>query len=317
MSTPLAIISTDAFAQHLTGPGHPERPERLVAVLASLRDGLNESDVEWLEPEGGRPISPTIHPPEYITALERESDHLEPGRLLRLDPDTVLSRASAHLTLLGSSAMCEAVERGKADHKQTQIVIPRPPGHHAEPSTPMGFCLTNHVAVGARHAQSLGLRKVAIFDWDVHHGNGTQTAFYTDPDVLYISAHQSPLFPGTGHANERGDGPGTGSTINYPMGPGIDDARYSDLWESEIFRTIREFEPDVILISAGFDGHRDDPLAGWELTEQMYARMAKELREYALEWGLPLVFLLEGGYDLTALGNSMRTVAETIIESAR
>jgi acetoin utilization deacetylase AcuC-like enzyme len=222
---------------------------------------------------------------------------------VRLDPDTGVSPGSWRAALLsagGALLACDAVLAGKA---RSAFVCTRPPGHHAEAGRAMGFCLFNNIAVAARHLQRAhGLGRILIVDWDVHHGNGTQHMFETDPTVFYFSTHQFPFYPGTGSARETGSGRGAGFTLNYPMPAGSGDAEYIEVFQSVLCPEIDRVQPEAILISAGFDAHRDDPLAGMSLTEKGYAALTSILREAAgRHCDGRIISLLEGGYDLQAL----------------
>jgi acetoin utilization deacetylase AcuC-like enzyme len=319
----VAFLWHDACLRHDNGPGHPERPDRLRAVRARLeRAGLLGAG----EPASGGlpggsapagagallPIAPRpcprealerVHPGRYIDAI-REACRRAP---LRLDPDTAVSEGSWDAALLSAGAAidgCDAVLAGRAG---AAFACTRPPGHHAEAERAMGFCLFNNIAVAARHLQAAGgLRRILIVDWDVHHGNGTQHLFEDDPDILYFSTHQSPFYPGTGAASETGRGRGAGTTINVPLRAGAGDADYVRVFQDVLAPAADRFRPEFVLISAGFDAHRDDPLAGMALTEAGYADLTRRVREIALRHGGGrIVSLLEGGYDLGALAASV------------
>lgn len=300
------FVYHEDYLKHLTGNGHPEQPERLqnlidylkkIELLTELAEiAATPADLRWIE---------QIHPRSYIEYI---ANSCKTG-FTALDADTVASSDSFHVALLavgGAVNACNTVMKGDIDNAFCAI---RPPGHHAERSKAMGFCLFNNVAIAARYLQTQHrLEKVCIFDWDVHHGNGTQHAFYEDPSVFYISIHQHPLYPGTGMADEKGSGAGEGTTLNFPSPSGFGNREYLNIFEKQITPAVRNFKPDFILISAGFDAHRDDPLASMEVTEEGFGRMteiAKALAEDCCQGRL--VSLLEGGYNLEALSRSIES----------
>ncbi|MFQ5640534.1 MAG: histone deacetylase [bacterium] len=292
------------FLLHDTGSGHPERPDRLRHLMAHLSKTDLFSNLVQLDaqPADERRVS-LVHPPAYIESVRKTCR----SGLHFLDSDTVVCERSYDIALKAAGtalAACDAVLKGEIENAFCAV---RPPGHHAEPEKAMGFCLLNNVAVAARYIQNQhDVDRVCILDWDVHHGNGTQNAFYDDPTVLYISIHQHPLYPGTGRADERGSGEAEGTTLNLPSAPGFGDKDYLDLLEGQITPVVEDFKPDFILLSAGFDAHLDDPLANMEVTEHGFAEMTKLLRALARTYCHgKLVSLLEGGYDLNALALSV------------
>ena len=323
---PVGFCSSPRFVEHDTGPAHPERPDRIRAVHKAVRDaGLVTSPSPFpvfqldlgLQPLGLPPLvelTPVpatdeqllaVHTPEHLARVRRVSalgGVLDQG-------DTPTERRSFDTAVLAAGAALTAADAVMAGTVRRAFAAIRPPGHHAEPDRAMGFCLFSTVAVGARHLQRAhGVGKVAIVDFDVHHGNGTQAAFYTDPSVLFVSLHQHPrtCYPGTGYAHETGDGPGRGTTLNLPMQPGSTDDEWASAINGPVTDALAAFGPDVLLISAGFDAHVDDPLAQVALTEDGYERMTRQLVAVADDrCGGRVVSVLEGGYHLRALGRSV------------
>jgi acetoin utilization deacetylase AcuC-like enzyme len=293
------LYSHDVFLDHDTGPAHPERPERLRSVLAALSDPRFAALERREAPEASLDQLTRVHRRAYVArVLEAVPAH----GLVSLDPDTVISPASGRAALRAAGALCAAVDAVIAGEAKRAFCAVRPPGHHAEPSRAMGFCLFNNVAVGAAHARAAhGLERVAIVDFDVHHGNGTQAAFASEPAVLFGSSHQMPLYPGTGAGSETG----LGNIINMPLAPGSTGEDFRAAWREAFVPRLEAFRPQLILVSAGFDGHRDDPLANLGLNERDYAWITAEVVRVAEEsCGGRVVSTLEGGYDLAALAAS-------------
>ena len=299
----LTIFTSDRFADHLNPPGHPERVERaeVMQVVASE-----------FRKKGGRVIEPRpatdeelarVHDREYL-GLIRETA----GRAVALDPDTYTSTDTYDVALLAAGAAVSGVDHVlDAGPRSRALAMVRPPGHHAERNRAMGFCLFNNIAIAAAHARSRGLSRVAIVDYDVHHGNGTQWKFYEDPSVLFVSSHQFPFYPGTGAANEMGRGVGTGFTVNLPLEAGATDADHERVYLAAALPVLRQFKPELILISAGFDSHMDDPLGGMRVTAQEFGRLTALIAAVADECcGGRVVAVTEGGYDLKALAASLR-----------
>jgi acetoin utilization deacetylase AcuC-like enzyme len=290
------------YLEHVAGPAHPERPERLIATMAHLQRQPWFGDLT--------PIAPTepalleavhqIHTPDYV---ERARLACEAGHDYLDVPDVGISERSYEAALHASSAtlaMADAVTAGQVDNA---FGLSRPPGHHAEASLALGFCLFNNVAIAARHVQQrYGIDKVLILDWDVHHGNGTQHSFESDPSVMYASLHQYPYYPGTGAASETGEGRGTGATVNCPMPEGASDSLYEQAFMERILPAVNAFAPEFVILSAGFDAHADDPLAGINLSTSFYGWMTQRMLEVADKHaGGKLISVLEGGYSLDAL----------------
>ena len=306
----LTIFTSDRFADHLTPPGHPERLERaeVMQVIASefRRDG---GDVREPQAATEQQVA-RVHDREYISLLSETS-----GRATALDADTFTSPDSYEVALLAAGAAIGCVDQVLEASGRRALAMVRPPGHHAERNRAMGFCLLNNVAVAASHARAKGVQRVAIVDYDVHHGNGTQWSFYDDPSVLFISSHQYPYYPGTGAATETGTGPGAGFTINLPMDAGGTDADYELAYETIAFPVLRQFRPELILISAGFDALEDDPLGGMRLSADGFARLTSTLCEIANEHSEGRVIAItEGGYDLAGLASCLRAVIPVLDE---
>jgi len=304
----MLILHSPRFSEHTTPPGHPERPER-ADVMEAIAVRWRDRGCTTTEP---RPATDEqlarVHDAGYVRRIAETS-----GRAVALDPDTFTSPESHDVARLAAGAAVDAVERVVAGGDPTALVLVRPPGHHAERDRAMGFCLFNNAAVAAAHARSLGLDRIAIVDYDVHHGNGTQHIFEADPHVLYISSHQFPYYPGTGAAEEIGVGAGRGFTVNVPLEAGALDQDYRVVFSDVIVPVLEQFSPELLIVSAGFDAHERDPLAGMRLTTAAFAAMTEELRTVAADRGAGrMVVLVEGGYDLHALGASLDAVAQTL-----
>jgi len=287
-----------ACLAHDTGPGHPERPERLAVVVEALREAFPDA-LDWREaPRASRAQLLRVHAPSLVElALDTESD-----RMVALDPDTMLSPQSAEAALRAAGAAVAAVDGVIAGDDPRAFCAVRPPGHHATRDTAMGFCLFNNVAVAAAHALAThGLARVAIADFDVHHGNGTQAIFAREPRVLFASSHQMPLYPDSGHPHERG----VGNILNAPLAPGTDGTAFRATWSEVLLPALDAFAPELLLVSAGFDAHARDPLAQVALAADDYAWITRELVAIAGRHAHGrVVSLLEGGYDLQALRES-------------
>jgi acetoin utilization deacetylase AcuC-like enzyme len=306
---PVGFVYHPDFLRHETGAGHPERPERLQAISDHLRSNGMWDQMNHIEPKcAERAWIELCHPPEYVDLIQTKC---ESGIQLLDGGDTVVGKDSFRIATLAAGAAMRAVDEVCANTQNANRAFSavRPPGHHAETSKAMGFCLLNNVAIAARYAQrQYGIERVAIVDWDVHHGNGTQEIFWSDPSVLYVSLHQYPLWPGSGAAGERGEGAGEGYTLNSPMPPGSGEKEYLAEFRSKILPSLKNFAPELLLISAGFDAHKDDPLANIRLTEQSFAKLTEMVREVAeLHCAGRIVSVLEGGYNLQALALSVET----------
>jgi len=304
----LILISSDRFAEHQTPPGHPERPQRA--------ESMDVVATEWRQ-RGGEVVAPRqatheqlarVHDAGYLRRMAETAGHA-----LALDADTYTSPETHEIAQLAAGAAVDAVERVMGGPHKMALALVRPPGHHAERSRAMGFCFFNNIAVATAHARTLGAQRIAIADYDVHHGNGTQHMFESNPNVLYISMHQYPFYPGTGAADEVGVGAGGGFTVNLPMEAGAVDEDYRVVFAEVVVPVLRQFKPDLLLVSAGFDAHERDPLANMRLTADAFAAMTMELRAVAAECcDERMMLITEGGYDLRALTSSLDAVVTTL-----
>ena len=301
------VVTSDRFADHLTPPGHPERVERaeVMQLVAS----------EWAA-AGGKVVEPRSASDDDLRRVHTEvhirSIGAARGRAAMIDADTFTSPESDEVARLGAGAVLTAIDYVLDSAAGSRaVVLVRPPGHHAEAERAMGFCLYNNVAVGAAYARARGLERVAILDYDVHHGNGTQWIFYDDPRVLYVSTHQYPFYPGTGAAGETGTDTGLGFTVNFPLEAGATDADLDLVYREGAIPVVRQFRPEIILVSAGFDAHERDPLGGLRMTTDGYATLTSRILNAAdhLCEGR-VVFVTEGGYDTSALAECCQSVIE-------
>jgi acetoin utilization deacetylase AcuC-like enzyme len=297
-----ALLRSPAFLGHETG-GHPEAPRRIAAIESALAAaGLADARPEVpFGPSGLEPLE-RVHDLAYLDGLEELA--LAGGGAL--DADTLVRRDSWEVALLGAGAAVAAVDAVLDGRAEAAFALVRPPGHHATPGRGMGFCLVNNAAVAAAHAVARGLDRVLVVDWDVHHGNGTQDAFWERGDVFFASLHQWPLYPGTGSAGERGGGPGLGFTLNVPLPVGTGDGAFLAAFDATVLPAVRAYRPQLVVVSAGFDAHAADPLAGMRLSEAGFAALAGRVAALADEHAEGrLVAVLEGGYDPAALGRSV------------
>jgi acetoin utilization deacetylase AcuC-like enzyme len=304
-----ALITHSACLYHETPVGHPESPDRLKAVLRRM-DGPEFTKLRRLDaPLASRDQIGRVHPAYFVEAIL----NAVPERgLVQVDGDTILSPGSGEAALRAAGALVMGVDRVMTGEIRNAFCAVRPPGHHAEPTDAMGFCVFNNVAIGALHARvSRGLNRVAVLDFDVHHGNGTQAMFVDDPDLFFGSTHQMPLYPGTGRREERG----RGNICNVPLPPGAGGQDFRQAWDGAILPALEAFRPEFVLISAGFDGHRDDPLANLNLTEADFAWVTQRLcRIAAATCDGRIVSTLEGGYDLEALAESCAAHVRVLME---
>ena len=302
---PLLIVSSKRFADHVTPAGHPERPER-AEVLQAVATAFQDQGGEVAEPRAATDEDLLrVHTQAHVDAIVATR-----GKATMIDDDTFTSPQSDEIARLAAGAVLTGVDRvldGPVGSRA--LVLVRPPGHHAEADLAMGFCLYSNIAVGAAYARSRGCARVAIVDYDVHHGNGTQWIFYEDPAVLFVSSHQYPFYPGTGAATETGRGPGLGFTLNLPLTIGTRDDEVERLYEAQVYPALRAFKPDLLMISAGFDAHELDPLGQLRLTTAGFGRLTARLLGVADEvCAGKAVLVTEGGYHLDALRDCLNEV---------
>jgi len=305
-----SIIHHDDCLKHDTGPHHPERAARIEAVLGGLAE---LKGLEYLPaPQAGHEQLLRVHPEEYLQLLAESEPEVDIVAIN--EADTFMSRGTLDAALRGSGGICFAVEQVLAGKSANAFCVTRPPGHHAEAQTAMGYCFYNHVAVGTRHAQSHeGVTRVAIVDFDVHHGNGTQAIFEDDPTVLFVSSHEMPLYPGSGFPEETG----CGNILNLPLPPGAGSREFRRAWSTLGLPAVHGFEPDFILVSAGFDAHWRDPLGHLELQDGDYQWITRELLDLAADSARGrIVSTLEGGYDLEGLAAAARAHARALSEAS-
>ncbi|HEY2318159.1 MAG TPA: histone deacetylase [Solirubrobacteraceae bacterium] len=308
MSAAPVLLQHPSSLDHDTGP-HPEQPARIAAIERVLAAHADLGFTRVTSPAVERSALEAVHPSSHVALIERVAAR---GGA-RIDADTVVSAGSFVAALHACGGAVSLVDRLITGTAPSGFSIHRPPGHHAETGRAMGFCLFNNVAVAARHAiDAHGLERVMIVDWDVHHGNGTNDIFHGEPRVLFCSIHQSPLYPGTGPASDVGSGPGRGFTVNLPVDPGAGDAEFRSLIDHVVVPLARSYAPQLLLISAGYDAHAEDPLADCRVTDAGYGAMARSLRGVAGELGIPVGAVLEGGYALDALARSVLVTMEVL-----
>jgi acetoin utilization deacetylase AcuC-like enzyme len=300
----VGFIYDEIFLKHETPDWHPERKERLIQIVSTLKkSGLWEKLIHIKPRRATYEDIALVHTPDYIKKIE----HFGTGHL---DPDTYMSEETLEASLYAAGAMIEAVDRCKKGDIERAFCAVRPPGHHAESDRAMGFCIFNNVAIGARYAQKIGHKKVFIIDFDVHHGNGTQHIFEEDDTVFYFSTHEYPHYPGTGNVLEKGMGKGKGYTFNVPMPSGSGDKEYLIAFEKTLPPLVKNFNPDIILVSAGYDLHRNDPLSGIRVSDEGIRIIVNSVLSCSSN---PVIFALEGGYNLPALGESVRITLEEML----
>jgi acetoin utilization deacetylase AcuC-like enzyme len=308
----LCLADDSLFEEHVSPPGHPERPQRLSAAREGVEACPAAAGAQRLAPRDATLDELSrAHTPQYLEQLEQIS-----GRSGYLDADTFYTPRSFDAARRASGAAVALTDALLDDQADYGFGLLRPPGHHARPGNGMGFCLLNHAAVAARHALARGAKRVLILDWDVHHGNGTEEIFETVPEVLYISLHQSPQYPGTGAVGDIGARNGTGFTLNVPLAAGAHNIVYATAFRRLILPVIEQYAPDFTLVSAGYDAHRRDPLGGMELDAEGYAWMTRRLLETLQRRpGHRIAFLLEGGYDLTGVRESVQYTLGALFDS--
>ena len=304
------LISHPSSLAHDTG-GHPEQAARILAIERELESRPQLAIERRLSDRAPRAALEAVHDRSHVDRIER----LSAAGGGQIDLDTVASEGSWEAALHAAGGALDLVDLLATGAPATGFSIHRPPGHHADAGRAMGFCLFNNVAVGAQHAlDAHGLSRVLILDWDVHHGNGTNDIFHATDSVLYVSIHQSPLYPGTGSWADEGSGRGLGHTVNLPVAPGAGDELFRSLVAHVVAPLARLYGPEMVLVSAGYDAHEADPLAECELTEDGYRAMTRCLRALSLELGVGLGFVLEGGYELGALARSVAATLEVLAE---
>lgn len=308
-------VSHPRYVEHHL-PEHPEHAGRIRAVWQRIEESGLKARLRVLD---AQPVSDeqiaAVHTPEYVALLDHIST-LE--RMVRLDADTYAAPVSVEIARLSAGALTTTVDEIFAGRARNGLAACRPPGHHAVAERGMGFCLLSNAAIAARHAQRrYGVERVLIVDYDVHHGNGTDAIFYDDPSVLFVSTHQHPLYPGTGLIGDTGAGRGLGYSINIPLPAGVGDAGFAEVYRQILWPAAERYQPELIIVSAGFDGHWKDPLAGMKLTLDGYAHLTSELRRMADSLcGGRILFAMEGGYNLDAISYGITNIARVLLGDA-
>ncbi len=307
------IVKDARYLQHSAGFFHPESPERLAAIYEMLENPLMDWKFTHIEPrEAAHKEIEMIHSPSYVKFIASTAGQ----RCVYLDPDTSTSPETYEIAKLAVGGVCNAIDSVFNGEVDNAFAFIRPPGHHAEKDTAAGFCVFNNIAIGAMHAISkYGLKRILIVDWDLHHGNGTQHSFYRDPRILYFSTHQYPYYPGTGSLQEFGQGEGEGYTINVPLREGAGDSAFVKIYRRILQPVALEFKPELVLLSAGFDTHFQDPLGGMRVTPEGFAAMARLLLNIAETCCQGrFAAALEGGYHIAGLTRSVKAVLEEMLD---
>ena len=300
----LAVIYDEFHLNHKPPFTHPERPERTSSVINFLNEKKFFDNVDLIKPkeiykEDILRVHSNNHYEFIVDSINDEKTLLDGG-------DTYIVKDSFRAALLSAGAAIKAVDLIMDNSYDSVFSLMRPPGHHAESKRPMGFCIFNNIAIGAKYAlEKYNLNRIAIVDWDVHHGNGTQEIFYNSSQVYFISLHQYPFYPGTGAETEKGNREGEGYTLNFPLPAGTSGKTYLEIFNNKIIKVLNDYNPQMLFISAGFDAHKDDPLANMELTENDFAEMTKILKDFVEKKNIKIISVLEGGYNLDALSASV------------
>jgi len=306
------LIYDETYLKH-DYPDHPERKERLISIMNHLEKAGLVKELVDIPPRRAKVEEVALnHDPNYIQEIH---DFCKAGGGF-LDPDTYANEHTYDVALLAVGAVLEGIDRTLKGEVETVFCAVRPPGHHAEYAKAMGFCIFNNVAVGAHYLRKVkGVDKVFIIDFDAHHGNGTQRSFYQDDTVFYFSTHEYPFYPGTGSAQERGAGKGEGYTLNVPMPAGAGDEEFINVYENLLPKVMKEFSPDFVLVSAGYDLHSDDPLTYLNVSTEGIRKIVRSILKVSKDLGVPSLFALEGGYNLKALGESVVATAEEMLRA--